>query len=262
MDERHWFLNTSFSGFVLVVFFILTCWGMTVSIPYQDKFLNGKDYQLLKIIGIATAAMIPLLGMLVKIFSIVFFRTFFQYKAYPWKLMDGFVKERLQAPFQARHKLTSREIYRELEKADTDPIVTWLRINQETKEMSEWRRNRGHYMHFAENSLTATVLGIISSIYWLNLSGYGGKPIACLQFLCHVGGECISSPEWDLILRSILFIVPIAVWIVFLHKLRSTMHKINNDMLLLWMLDKMGLADKNEVLSIRILDDKVSKELL
>jgi hypothetical protein len=251
MDERHWLLNTSFSGFVLIAVFIMMVWGITDSLPFQDDLFPDKghlsqvdtkdsepQYNLLKVVGVAMVVLFPLLGMFVKAVSIVSWRIF-QYDSYAWTLMAQLNRKKLKKPFKDRNNVYHSSISHELDHLDNEPLGTWLRIGVEPEMMSEWRRNRGHYMHFAENSITSTILGIIIGIlyiYWICSSGEN----ICFKNL--INGWII----W----------ISIILWLGILWKLRYRMHKINNDILLIWMLEQMGLVDKKEVVHVDSLNER------
>ena len=80
MDEQHWLLNTTFAGFVLVVAFfswVLAFTGQSFGSTIQvltDKFFQGMTE--VKELGglaqlLAVGGLLPLLGMVVKVFSII-----------------------------------------------------------------------------------------------------------------------------------------------------------------------------------------------
>lgn len=248
MDEKHWFLNTSFSGFVLLVVFITGSWCFgdcpLLQLPRLSK---DNGFTLAGLAGLVLV--LPFVGMIVKAFSVAIFRRW-HYEGLAWRVMGELARDRLKQPFsETEWPSRGREIHETLDKAQIDSLVSWLRLGEEDDKITQWRRNRGHYMHSAENSLTASILGFVLAVVYALIHWFKWCTIS-------------YSYEWKLglLVSVVLFVLVFGIWIRVLWEVRTVMGQTNDEILLAWMIERMGLVDKQTILLPKYLDELSTKE--
>ena len=221
MDDQHWLLNTTLAGAVFVVVFSFCVWALTGSLTpspcelIQPVTRKGVSETLASLAVIGAA--LTLLGMAVRIFSVVLWSPF-QYGDEARKLVGSLSREAFSTteglPNSVRERITSK-----IESAPDDSLFICYTLPKKPERLVGWVRNRRHYQYVGENSFVASLLGIAAALLYVtggtNMEGWVKRP-------WHV---------W----------LPLGLWVAALLYLRFQMKQAIDRMELAWV---CGIIDK------------------
>jgi len=221
MRDPHLLLQNTFTGLILVGFFLCGIW--LVSEETATALINGisSHWEMVAIVAFS-----PILGILVQ--GIWMFMVYIRRHPYQDEARRQ-VASRIRTVLQSLDTVPN-EIKRRLSTLPDDSLFVWLFYSDAPQHLIEWDRRRRDFQHLGENWAAAAVLGL--------LLGVGAGVVVAFQF-------ALSR----LLLQGLIVAFALA-WIMGLLVLRGRMRADAEAMELTWVCARLHPEVKERLLPL------------